>query len=93
MHVPAGGMPAGQTLVDVAARTTTNVAPERSPPRRAEPEPHPGVDAATVIRQDAPSEPVEQAAAPVVGRALYGANARALVVDVQTRGLLLDVRA
>jgi flagellar basal body rod protein FlgG len=94
MHVSAGGMRAGQTLVDVAGHNTANLATEDFRPQRAEhAEAAPGVQVAAVTQQDGPTDLAEQAGNLVVGRALYGANARALVVDSQTRGLLLDVRA
>ncbi len=83
----------GQSLVDVAAHNTANLETEGFRPQRVELAEAPEGVRVAVTQHDGPADLVDQAVSLVVGRAMYGANARAFDVDAQTRGTLLDVRA
>lgn len=94
VHIPASGMLAARTLLDVHAHNVANVSTEGFAARRAElraVEPRGGVTVAgtTEVAPDLVADVVGL----VTAQAMYGANAKVLATLAETERTLLDVRA
>jgi flagellar basal-body rod protein FlgC len=94
VHIPASGMSAARTLLDVHAHNIANVSTEGFAAQRAElrsVDPQGGV-AVSAVSPAAPDLAADVAGL-VLAEAMYGANARMLASLVETQRTLVDVRA
>ena len=94
MQIPASGMQAARTLLDVHAHNIANVSTDGFVAKRAElraVEPRGGVEVSAVVDWE------PDLAGNVVGlltaKTLYAVNAGVLAIYAETERLLLDVRA
>ncbi|MDQ3742221.1 MAG: flagellar basal body protein [Actinomycetota bacterium] len=94
MRIPATGLQAARTLLDVHAHNVANVSTDGFRAQRAELRaiaPRGGVEVAAIGERE--PDLVEDVVGLVTAKTMYAANAKALAVMAETERRLLDVRA
>jgi flagellar hook protein FlgE len=94
VRIPATGLQAARTLLDVHAHNIANVSTEGFRAQRAElrsVDPRGGVEVAAITERD--PDLVEDVVGLITAKTMYAANATVFALLAETERSLLDVRA